>query len=99
MVHNLVELSYRLAGNRLVQQSASGPTRGEADKTAPREGLYEGIKVRAKDIPEAGSTRIPDALDRLIELSAATDKPDEVAKWQAERAKYPEPAPKPEGGK
>jgi hypothetical protein len=28
-------------------------------------------------------------LDRLIELYTATDKPDEVKKWRAERAKYP----------
>ena len=33
-------------------------------------------------------------LDRLIELSTATDKPDDVKKWRAVRAKYP-PAPLP----
>jgi hypothetical protein len=31
--------------------------------------------------------------DRLIELYTATDKPDEVAKWQAERAKHEPPMP------
>jgi eukaryotic-like serine/threonine-protein kinase len=56
---------------------------------------YEGMKQREKTIPPQGSTRIPEALDRLIELFTATDKPDDVKKWQAERAKYPEAAPKP----
>jgi WD40 repeat protein len=34
-------------------------------------------------------------LDRLIELYTATNHPDEVKKWQAERAKYPAAAPMP----
>jgi hypothetical protein len=29
-------------------------------------------------------------LDRLIEFSTATNKPDETKKWREERAKYPE---------
>jgi hypothetical protein len=40
-------------------------------------------------------SRIPEALDRLIEFSTATNKPDEAAKWRAERAKYPDVAPMP----
>ena len=57
---------------------------------------YEGMKAREKTIPKAagGELRIPEALDRLIELYTATNKPDEANKWQAERAKYP-PARKP----
>jgi hypothetical protein len=57
---------------------------------------YEGMKTRAKTIPQqgGGELRIPEALDRLIELYTATNKPDEANKWQAERAKYP-PARKP----
>jgi hypothetical protein len=31
-----------------------------------------------------------EALDRLIELYTAINKPDEAKKWQAERAKYPQ---------
>lgn len=50
---------------------------------------YEGMKQREKSIPRAGMTRIPEALDRLIELYTATNKPEEVKKWKAERAKYP----------
>ena len=53
---------------------------------------YEGLKQREAMIPEQGKVRLPEALDRLIELSTATNKPDEVKKWQAERAKYPAPA-------
>ena len=56
---------------------------------------YEGMKQWEKTIPPQAGTRIPEALDRLIELSTATNKPDEVKKWQAERAKYPAVAPPP----
>jgi serine/threonine protein kinase len=57
---------------------------------------YEGMKQREKSIPPQGSTRIPEALDRLIELYTVANKPDEMKKWQAERAKYPtEQAPSP----
>ncbi len=50
---------------------------------------YEGLKARETSIPPEGGTRIPEALDRLIELFTATNKPDEVTKWQAERSQYP----------
>jgi serine/threonine protein kinase len=50
---------------------------------------YEGMKQREKTIPLQGATRMPEALDRLIELYTATNKPDQAKKWQAERAKYP----------
>jgi tetratricopeptide (TPR) repeat protein len=58
---------------------------------------YEGMKAREKTIPQVGGgeLRIPEALDRLIELYTATDKPDEVKRWRAERAKYPTVAPPP----
>ena len=42
-----------------------------------------------------GATRLPEALDRLIELYTATNKPDEVKKWRAERTKYPKAVPMP----
>ncbi len=56
---------------------------------------YEGMKQREKSIPKSGGgeKRIPEALDGVIELYAATHKPEEVKKWQAERAKYPEGKP------
>jgi serine/threonine protein kinase len=60
---------------------------------------YEGMKQRETTIPPQANTRLPEALDRLIKLSSATNQPEEVKKWQAERAKYPEAAPKPEDKK
>ena len=56
---------------------------------------YEGMIAREKTIPEKGKIRLPEALDRLIELSTATNKPDEAKKWRAERAKHKEVAPMP----
>jgi hypothetical protein len=57
---------------------------------------YEGMKRREKTIPPQGKDRIPEALNRLIELSTATNNLDEVKKWHAERAKYPKDATMPE---
>jgi len=53
---------------------------------------YEGMKTREKTVPQhsGGELRIPEALDRLIELYTAINKPDEAKKWQTERAQYPE---------
>ena len=53
------------------------------------------MKQREKTIPAQGQIHIPEALDRLLELSTATNKPDQVRKWQAERAKYPQVGPMP----
>jgi serine/threonine protein kinase/tetratricopeptide (TPR) repeat protein len=50
---------------------------------------YEGMKIRAQTISKGGASRLPEALDRLIELYTATQRPDEAKKWQAERAKHP----------
>jgi eukaryotic-like serine/threonine-protein kinase len=58
---------------------------------------YEGMKARERTIPQngGGDLRIPEALDRLIEFYTATNKPEEVKKWQLERAKYLEIGPVP----
>jgi serine/threonine protein kinase/tetratricopeptide (TPR) repeat protein len=50
---------------------------------------YEGMARSAAAIPLVDRPRLAEALDRLIELSTATNRPDEVQKWQAERARYP----------
>jgi eukaryotic-like serine/threonine-protein kinase len=52
---------------------------------------YEEMKARESTIPKApeAQVRIPEALDRLIELYTATNKPDEVKKYKDLRAKYP----------
>ena len=60
---------------------------------------YEGLKAREKAIPPQAATRLPEANERLIELYAAWGKPDEAAKWRAERAKYPFVAPPPRAKK
>ena len=49
---------------------------------------YEGIKARKKSNSRQNSTRLREAVDRLIELYSATQKPDKVTTWQDERAKY-----------
>lgn len=50
---------------------------------------YEGMKQREKTIPQQANTRIPEALDRLIQFYTETNKPDEARKWQAEKEKMP----------
>jgi hypothetical protein len=52
---------------------------------------YEGMKEREKTIPPRWATRIPEALDRLVELYTATKKPDEANKYRDLRGKYPTP--------
>ena len=48
---------------------------------------YEGMKQRENTIPPPGRVRIPEAIDRLIELYTPTNKPDQATKWRAERAR------------
>ena len=50
---------------------------------------YEGMKQRESEIPPQAATRIPEALDRLIELYKELEKPDEVVKYRELRAAYP----------
>jgi tetratricopeptide (TPR) repeat protein len=58
---------------------------------------YEGMKLRAEKIPPQRKFRLAEALDRLIALAEATNKPDEARMWKDERAKLPAAsAPKPE---
>jgi len=59
---------------------------------------YEGMKAREKSIPPQRTIRLPEALDRLIDLYTATNKPDQLKRWQAERAKY-QPAAQPKTAK
>jgi hypothetical protein len=64
-------------------------------------GGYEGMKQREKTIPEPAETRLPEALERLVQLYEAMDKKDEAAKWRKEldtvkaAQKTPEKQPKP----
>jgi serine/threonine protein kinase/Tfp pilus assembly protein PilF len=64
-----------------------------------REG-YEGMKQRAEKMPPVGKRYIAEALDRLIALAEATNRPDDARMWKQEKAKLPiTPAPKPEAEK
>ena len=57
---------------------------------------YREWAPRLKDFPQGSCRHVADAVDRLILLYIKTNKPDEVKKWRAERAKYlPERAPAP----
>jgi tetratricopeptide (TPR) repeat protein/tRNA A-37 threonylcarbamoyl transferase component Bud32 len=57
---------------------------------------YEGMKLRAEKIPPQGKPRLAEALDRLIKLAEATNRPDDARMWKDERAKLPAAsAPKP----
>ncbi len=49
---------------------------------------YEGMKLRETTIPAQAANRIPQALDRLIELYTALEKADELAKYRELRAQY-----------
>jgi hypothetical protein len=48
------------------------------------------MMAREKSIPPRSGTRVPETLDRLIAFHNASNKPEEAAKWRAERARYPE---------
>jgi serine/threonine protein kinase/tetratricopeptide (TPR) repeat protein len=53
---------------------------------------YSGMKRHAKAVAEWDARLLPEALDRLIDLYTAANKPDEARKWKAEREKYAKPA-------
>ena len=42
------------------------------------------MKRREKTIPEQAKVRLPEALERLVQLYEATGRPDEAAKWRKE---------------
>ncbi|MEO2090599.1 MAG: tetratricopeptide repeat protein, partial [Gemmataceae bacterium] len=64
-------------------------------------GGYEGMVKHEKSMPKpivGGPSpkllaRRPEAVDRIIDLYTAIDKPDEVKKWKAVRETYPNPTP------
>ena len=57
---------------------------------------YEGMKRREKTIPEQGKARLPEALERLVQLYEAMDKKDEAAKWRKELDAFKPAQKKPE---
>ena len=45
---------------------------------------YEGLKQREKTIPPQGKARIPEAIERLVQLYEAMDNKEEAGKWRKE---------------
>jgi hypothetical protein len=54
---------------------------------------YDGLKQREKTIPPQAKVRLIEALQRLVKLYEAPDKPDEATKWR-EELKSRQPAEK-----
>ncbi|HVJ82604.1 MAG TPA: tetratricopeptide repeat protein, partial [Planctomycetia bacterium] len=46
---------------------------------------WEGLKRHEAKLPPTAKNRLPEALDRLVELYEATGKKEEAAKWRKER--------------
>ena len=44
---------------------------------------YEGMKAREDKIPEAAKVRLTEAVQRLVDLYTAWEKPEEAARWKA----------------
>lgn len=82
-----------LGGAILGQANSTSDPREKAQRLAEAEPLlikgYEGMKEREQTIPPPGQARLPEALDRLIELYASLDKPDQLTKFQQLRLQYP----------
>ena len=43
---------------------------------------YSGMKAREAKIPPTAKTRLPEAIQRLVDLSVAWEKPEQAADWQ-----------------
>jgi len=49
---------------------------------------YEGMKEREATIPVEGKPNLKEALERLVQLCEATDRPDEAAQWKQKLAEF-----------
>lgn len=49
---------------------------------------YEGMKQRENTIPPAGRPRLKEALQRLVQLYAETNRPDQAAEWKQKLAEF-----------
>jgi serine/threonine protein kinase/tetratricopeptide (TPR) repeat protein len=54
---------------------------------------YQRLRAREGSLPQTARPSIAEALDGLIALYTATDRPGDARKWQAERAAFPRAAP------
>lgn len=43
---------------------------------------YDGLKARETKIPKEAKVRLAEALDRLVQLYSAWEKPTKAAQWQ-----------------
>jgi serine/threonine protein kinase/Tfp pilus assembly protein PilF len=85
--HTYYELSYRQS---MLGEALLGQKKYAEAEPLLLEGYEEMKKQKEQRWPILWDvTLIPDALDRLIALYTATNKPDELKKWRAERAQYP----------
>ena len=58
--------------------------------------VYEGMRARERTIAPIDRRRLAEAVDRLIELYTAMNKPEEVKRWRGARTRYVEdPGSKP----
>ncbi len=64
-----------------------------ADADPLLRGGYEGMKRRVEKMPPQSRVHLVAALDRLIELAEATNKPDEATAWREEKATVPAVSP------
>ena len=51
---------------------------------------YQGMKTREATIPAVEKIGLTEAVERLVQLYVAWDKPAEVAKWRAKLADLPD---------
>lgn len=49
---------------------------------------YEGMKQRKDQIPVVGRPRLKEALQRLVQLYGATNRPDQAAEWKKKLAEF-----------
>jgi hypothetical protein len=53
------------------------------------------MKERAIKIPQDGQERLTEALERLVQLYEAVNKPEQAATWRKELKEFKKPAVKP----
>jgi eukaryotic-like serine/threonine-protein kinase len=83
-----------LLGAAVLSQSAqAGDDTQKADRLVEAETLlikgFEGMQQQQAAIPADEALRLPEALDRLIELYSKLEKPNEAQKYRNLRATYP----------
>jgi hypothetical protein len=84
-------LRLRLGNNFNTRSLLGGSLLGQK-KYAEAEPLlrsgYEGMKVREDEMPAAGTIRLVQALERLVQLYEDTARPDEAAQWKQKLAEF-----------